>query len=174
MTWLNKLERKFGKYYIANLMLIITMGSAACYLFSMINPQIITLFSLDPAKILQGQIWRLITFVFVTPSSSALYIFTIYFYYIAGSSLEHEWGEFKFNVYYFVGILSTIIVAFISYFLLSAGISLTVSSLSNYYSNIYLAATLMNLSLFLGYAKLYPEREVLLFFLIPVKIKWLG
>lgn len=174
MTWLNKLERKFGKYYIANLMLIITMGSAACYLFSMINPQIITLFSLDPAKILQGQIWRLITFVFVTPSSSALYIFTIYFYYIAGSSLEHEWGEFKFNVYYFVGILSTIIVAFISYFLLSAGISLTITSLSNYYSNIYLAATLMNLSLFLGYAKLYPEREVLLFFLIPVKIKWLG
>lgn len=175
MNWLNKLERKYGKYYIQNLMLIVTMGSAAFYLFSMVfGTGFLEYFILDPSKVLQGQIWRLVTFVFVTPSSSVLFMFTIYFYYIAGSSLEHIWGEFKFNVYYFVGILSTIVVAFISYFLLRSSLSSSLNLFVSYYQNIVYAATLMNLSLFLAYAKIYPDAEIYLFFILPIKIKWLG
>lgn len=178
MNWLNKLERKYGKYYIQNLMLIVTMGSAAFYLFSMVfGSGILSYFTLDPGKILQGQIWRLVTFIFVTPSSSMLFLFTIYFYYIAGSSLENVWGEFKFNVYYLVGIISTIIVAFISYFLLKSSVLSSLhflNSYRSYFENIMLAATLMNLSLFLAYAKIYPDAELYLFFILPVKIKWLG
>lgn len=173
MNWLDKLERKFGRYYISNLMMIISMGSATCYLFSMVfGNGLIDMLCLDPGRILQGQIWRLVTFVFVTPSTSMLYILTIYFYFIAGSSLENVWGAFKFNIYYLVGILSTIVVSFISYFLLKNGINII--GFSSYIQNIYLAATIMNLSLFLAYSKIYPEAQMLLFFIVPIKMKYMG
>lgn len=176
MNWVTKLERKFGKHYIENLMLIITFGCAAFYLSAMVfGRDILGYFTLDPAKILQGQVWRLITFIFVTPSTSILYVFTIYFYYMAGSSLEYTWGAFKFNIYYLVGVLTTIIVAFLAYFLYVSGIiPITYSGAINYYSSITFASTMMNLSLFLAYAKLYPESEIYIFFVLPIKIKWLG
>lgn len=175
MNWLNKLERRFGKYYIHNLMGIITAGSAASFILTYIfGSGFLSMFALDPSKILEGQVWRLVTFIFVTPGESILFVITIYFYYMAGSSLENVWGGFKFNVYYFVGIISTIIVAFINLFLLNKGIGLNVENIQNYYNNIYLAATLMNLSLFLAYAKIYPDAQILLFFILPVKIKYLG
>ena len=163
MNWLDKLERKFGRHYIPNLMMIISMGSAACYLFSMVfGSSLIDMLCLNPEKILHGQIWRLITFIFVTPLNSMLYLLTIYFYFIAGSSLENVWGSFKFNIYYLVGMLSTILVSFISFFLLDIMVDVPI------------AATLMNLSLFLAYAKIYPESEILLFFIIPIKLKYMG
>lgn len=169
MNWLNKLERKFGRHYIENLMLIITFGCAAFYLSSMVfGTRILSYFTLNPEKILQGQVWRLITFIFVTPSTSILFVFTIYFYYIAGSSLEYTWGAFKFNVYYIVGILTTIVAAFLGYFLYINGIALY------FKSDVYFASIMMNLSLFLAYAKLFPESEIYMFFVLPIKIKWLG
>lgn len=176
MNWLNKLERKYGRYYIRNLMTIVTAGSAAVYILAMLfaSTGFLSYFTLDPAKILQGEVWRLVTFIFVTPSTSILYAFSIYLYYIAGTALENAWGGFKFNVYYFVTVISTIIVAFICFSLMSNGIGLSYDSIKNYYNNIYLAATLMNLSLFLGYAKLYPDAQILLFLIIPIKIKYLG
>lgn len=175
MNWINKLERKFGKHYIKDLMIIITIGSAAFYLCAMVfGTGFLSYFNLDPGKILQGQVWRIITFLFVTPSNSVLYIFTIYFYFIAGSSLERVWGEFKFNIYYFISVICTIFVAFISYFLYKNGINLNVSNAMQYYNNLYMAATTMNLSLFLAYSKIYPDAQVLLFFIVPIKIKYLG
>ena len=162
MNWLNKLERKVGKYYIPNLMSIITAGSAAFFLLSFIvDTSLLSYFTLDPEMILRGQIWRLVTFIFVTPGASYLFIFSIYLYYIAGSSLENVWGGFKFNVYYLVGVLSAIVIAFINYFVFDT-------------TSISLAATIMNLSLFLAYAKIYPDAQILLFFVIPVKMKYLG
>ena len=75
MNWLNKLERKFGRHYIENLMLIFTFGCAAFYLSSMVfGTRILSYFTLNPEKILQGQVWRLITFIFVTPSTSILFV----------------------------------------------------------------------------------------------------
>ena len=165
MNWLN----------IPNLMGIITAGSAAIFILSFIGgSSFLSYLTLDPEMILKGQIWRLVTFVIVTPGSSILYAFTIYFYYIAGSSLENVWGGFKFNVYYLVGIISTIIAAFINLSLLKNGIGLNLDNIQNYYTNIYLAATLMNLSLFLAYAKIYPDAQILLFFIVPIKLKYLG
>ncbi|NLK95795.1 MAG: hypothetical protein GX275_11530 [Clostridiales bacterium] len=172
MNWINKLERKFGKYYIPNLMLIITMISSGVYICGMVfGSSFYNYFLLDPSKIMNGEVWRLITYIFITPSNSILYVFTIYLFYLAGSSLEREWGEFKFNIYYLFGIVCTIVVGFINYFLLINGSG---TSISNYVSNIVLASTVMNLSLFLAFAKIYPDFELLLFFIIPVKIKYLG
>ena len=156
MKWLNKLERtKVGKIYIPNLMMIITMGSAIAYFMAyFIDNSLFTYLALIPSKVLDGEVWRLITFIFVNPTQLFWVIFTLYFYYIAGSALEREWGEFKFNVYYLFGIVATILISL--------------------FTNTLAVASVMNLSLFLAYAKLFPEERILFMFFIPVKIKWLG
>lgn len=156
MKWLDKLDRKFGRYYIHNLMAIITAGSAAVYLISeFMQINIVSWISLNPYLVMQGQVWRLITFIFVPPSASMIFIvFVLYFYYMAGSALEYNWGSFKFNIYYLIGMISTIIICFAT------------GSVAG--------GSIISLSLFLAYAKLYPEAEMLIFFVIPVKIKYLG
>ena len=69
---------------------------------------------LVPELVLKGEIWRLLTFIFIPPMTSPLFIvFALYFYYIAGISLERELGGFKFNIYYLIGVLSTIIISFL-------------------------------------------------------------
>lgn len=156
MNLLNRLEKKFGNFYIRNLMLIIIAGNLLVYLFTMIKGNfLINRLVLDSNKILQGEIWRLITFIFIPPVTSPLFfLLTLYFYYLAGSSLENVWGGFKFNIYYLVGIITSIIAGFI-----------TKAPVDGHY---------INLSLFLAFAKLFPNFELLIFFIIPVKIKYLG
>jgi hypothetical protein len=110
---------------------------------------------LDPHLILQGEVWRLITWIFIPPGASLLWIFFIlYFYYMVGIGLEQEWGSFRFNVYYFTGMAATAAAAFI------AGHGST--------------AIYLNLSLFLAFAYIYPNYEILIFFIIPVKVKYLA
>ncbi|MCT4542891.1 MAG: rhomboid family intramembrane serine protease [Vallitalea sp.] len=157
MKFLNKLERKFGKYAIKNLMLYIVACNAFVYLFMRISPkQTILNLALVPSLIKQGEVWRLVTFVFYPPNATLIFIiFALYFSYLIGSTLEHEWGSFKFNIYYLLGVLGTIIGAFIT--------DTKVTS-----------STFINLSLFFAFARLYPDFTVLLFFILPVKMKWLG
>ena len=113
-----------------------------------------SMLSLDMAAIMHGQIWRIITFIFIPPSASIIFIvFALYFYYIIGTTIENEWGSFAFNVYYFIGILGCIIGAVIT----------------GYGTN-----TFLNLSLFFAFATMYPDFQVLLFFFIPIKLKWLA
>lgn len=103
---------------------------------------------------MRGQIWRLFTFIFVPPASSVLTLaLALYFYYFIGSTLERVWGTFRFNVYYLCGLLGC----------MAAGL------ITGYGSNDYL-----NLSLFLAFAYLFPNHEVLLFFIIPIKMKYLA
>lgn len=157
MNWLNKIERKIGKFYIRNLMLIIISGTILVYGFTLLSGDktLINNISLVPSKVMHGEIWRLVTFVFVPSSTTIIsFIFSIYFYYLAGTGLEHEWGEFKFNFYYLVGMLATIAVSMIT------GATAT--------------GTFINLSLFLAFARVYPDFQVLLFFIIPIKVKYLA
>lgn len=162
MRWLYKLEYKHGQKYIRNLMAILVAGMGvvfvAQYLFSPYS--IVQWLTLDVAKILQGQVWRLISFVFVPPNSSILWVFvSLYFYFILGRTLEQVWGGFRFNFYYFVGILGTILAAFASYFLTGVGI---------------VGNSTLNLSLFLAVATIAPDYTIHLFFVLPLKAKWLG
>ncbi len=156
---LNKLERKFGKFAIPNLMTIIVFGMALVYLINFFtNPEytfnLSSLIYFDKGLILQGQVWRILTFVFDPPDSSPIFIiFALYFYWLIGSALEQQWGSFRFNVYYLTGMIGTIIAGLIT----------------GYATNSYL-----NMSLFLAFAMLYPNFEVLLFFIIPVKMKFLA
>lgn len=157
MNLLDKLERNFGRYAIRELMVYIIGINALVYFLSYAYPQsnAISKLWLDPHLIMKGEVWRLITYIFIPPTASVLWIFFIlYFYYIVGTGLEHEWGSFKFNIYYFTGMIGTSMAAFI----IGQGAT----------------ALYLNLSLFLAFAYVYPDFEILLFFVLPVKVKYLA
>ena len=148
---------------IPRLMLIIILGNIAVFLLTMMDRSgtFLSYLTFQPALLLRGQVWRLITFVFV-PSSFNLISFALflYFYYFIGNALEREWGSGKFTVYYLLGMILTILYGIIAYFISGRNVQLT----SNY----------VNLSMFFVFATLWPENRVLLFFFIPIKIKWLA
>jgi len=163
MKWLYKLERRYGRYAIRDFMKYIIMLNAVVFvLMYFLRLNILgELLALNPEKILQGEVWRLVTFVFLPPARDLLWIaLTLYFYYFVGSSLEGYWGSFKLNVYYILGMLGTVIGAFIVYFTYGAAGGVT--------------GTYINLSLFLAMAKVYPDHEIRIYFIIPVKMKYLG
>lgn len=154
MNWLNKLERKFSHFAIKRLMYYIIVSNIIILLLFHIYPPIYSFLTLEPARVLKGEIWRLITYVFIPPTFNLFWaVFTLYFYYLVGTSLENEWGTSKFNLYYLTGMIGTTIGAFIT-----GGAT-----------PLYL-----NLSLFFAFARLYPDFEMLLFFIIPFKIKYLA
>lgn len=160
MNFLDKMERKYGRYAIRNLPAIIIALYAAGYLISVLMPELLMYLTLNPYLILHGQIWRLVSWIVVPPSSLDLFtVIMLYFYFSLGRALESTWGAFKFNVYIFSGILFTVLGAFILYFLGGTG----------YYSTYYI-----NMSIFLAFAVTYPDMQVMLYFLIPIKVKWMG
>ena len=95
-------------------MLYIAIGNLAVFLLNFMMP-IQSHLRLIPSLVLKGQVWRLVTYVFIPPQTSILFIlFTVYFYYMIGTTLEREWGSFKLNIYYLVGMIATTIAAFIT------------------------------------------------------------
>lgn len=157
MKWLNKLERVFGRFAIRNLMKYIVLLNAITFALVVVGRMyfILPKMILDPQLVLKGEIWRIFTFLAIPPSFDLMFgLLTLYFYYMVGTSLENEWGTFRFNAYYFIGILATIAVAFI--FRISA------------------TPLFINLSLFLAFARIYPNYELLIFFILPVKVKYLA
>ena len=113
------LERKLRRYAIGNLMKYIVIGQgivfALMYIWPTLGYRLYSLISLTRAGLMRGQIWRLVTFVFTPPSSSPIFIlFALYFYYMIGLGLENQWGKVRFNLYYAVGMLGSIIAALIT------------------------------------------------------------
>ena len=153
---------KHPRFGLPNLMLYIVIGNVAMYILGMMDTTgTLTAFLLfDPQLILRGQVWRLITFLFL-PSSGNIFFFAIslYFYYFIGRALEQQWGSAKFSCYYLFTTLITILFGFIVWL---CG------------RPVFLSATYMNLSMFFAFAILYPDARVLLFFIIPIKMKILG
>lgn len=116
MNWLNKLERKLGRYAIPNLMLWLIGAYGIGFILAQVAPGIFAYLLLSPYHILHGQIWRLVTWIFM-PTDSNLFSLVIMaiFYYQLGTTLERNWGTFRFNVYIFGGMLFTVLGAFILY-----------------------------------------------------------
>ncbi len=157
MKILRSVERKFGKYAIKDLMLYIVGLNGVIYLLSYVSPETGAAgkLMLDPALVMNGEIWRLVTFVLIPPQTSILWIFFILaLYYTVGAGLEAQWGSFMFNIYYLTGMAATVVASFIT------GQGAT--------------ALYLNLSLFLAFAYVYPDFELLLFFVLPVKVKYLA
>lgn len=161
--WLDKLEPKLKWLAIPHLMRYIIFGSALVYVLYLFYPEVVFYLNFVPEAVLKGQVWRLITFIFIPNLGNPLLVLlSLYCYYWIGSALESVLGSFKFTFFYLVGIIAIIAVLWIFGY-----------SISNY--NTFIAQTsFLNQSMFLALAMLFPDRGILLMYFIPVKAKWAG
>ena len=134
------------------------------------TPGIISYLMLEPAMVLRGQVWRLVTWVLIPPSTGNIffYFIMIMLYYSLGTALERTWGTFRFNVYIFGGMIFTVIGAFVAYGFLSVTGGLTIGI--GYYVTTYY----INMAIFLAFAVCFPNMQILLWFIIPVRMKWMA
>ena len=171
MGFLNKMERKFGKYAVSNLTFWLLGAWLVGFIIQLTMPEVQRLLMLEPAFILRGQIWRLVSWLLIPPSVNMIFlIFFFSCYYFIGTSIEQAIGTFRYNVYLFSGLLCSILGAFllyVFYYLTTGGIS--VSTIGYYFSTQYIT-----MSLFMVFAVIYPDVEFRLYFLIPFKAKWMG
>ena len=185
MKWFAKMERRFGRYAIRGLMRYVVGISILGTFLGFFDQGIYQNYlSLDIYQILHGQVWRLVTFV-LYPSVSLqgeeaaffnliLYAIRLYVYFSIGSVLERIWGSFRFNAFYFTGILLTILAIFGYYLVLLNASSSVFASTIGMGLSMMISLDNLNLSLFLVFAFLFPETRFYFNFIIPVKAKWLG
>ncbi len=153
---------KHPNFGIPRLMLYLIIGNALVYVFSMMDRTGMLAYwlCLIPSRLYAGEVWRLVTFVFVPQTSGIWLIIELYFYYMIGSTLERAWGAGKFTVYYLCGMVITIVYGILAGLITGR--------------NLVLTGHFLNLSMFFAYATLWPDNQFLLFFFIPVKVKWIA
>jgi hypothetical protein len=156
---LARLERRYGRFAPRGITIWIVGLSGAAYLLLWARPELIGDFVLDREALARGELWRLVTFLFLPWETGRgafgpiLLFFALWFLYTIGTSLEAQWGSFRFDLYYLVGALGTVAAA------------LVVGTITNEY---------LNLSLLLAFAVEFPDYEILLFLILPLKMKWAG
>lgn len=138
----------------------ITAANVAIWVLGAINRSFLGVLTFDPALILHGQIWRLVSFIFYPPSMGLLAFLAFWFYYWIGSTLEAQWGIGQFTIYYFTGVILTVLYGFIIYFITGRSVNL--------------GSEYIYLSMFFSFAVLYPDMQVLFMYIIPIKIKYLA
>ena len=148
-------------------MRVLVIGNVAVYILSMLtaasDPSALAFLTFNLNGLLHGEVWRIVTYIFYPSSSSPFWLLiSLYFYYWIGSTLERQWGTAKFNLYYFSGMLLTVLGAVLA--------SLVTG---NYYITVA-GTTYVNLSMFFAFAMLFPDTTVLFMFFLPVKMKWLA
>lgn len=144
----------FGRFAIDRLTTYIVGGMAIVFVLAYARPDFLGLLTLDPSMVLR-QPWRLVTYLFIPTSSKLIWIlFSLYWTWLVGNNLENEWGAFKLNVYYLLGAVGTTAAALI-----------TKEPQGNFW---------LNTSLFFAFATVFPNYEILLFFVVPIRVKWLG
>lgn len=153
--WLNRLEYKLGRYRMPNLIIGIIIGQVVLFILATAMPWLVLEYApLTRSGLFHLQLWRLITFVFIPQSFNAInLLFELYLLYFIGTALQSAWGMFRTNVYLVCGMLAAV-----------AACLLCGWGTANY----------LYISLFMAFAVLFPEQRLLLFFFIPVKVKWLG
>ena len=161
-TMLDRFCRKHPRFGIPNLMTIVALGTALVYLLNQFGRgvSLSAALALFPSLVLKGEIWRLVTFVFVPMGSGIALLLELYFYWFMGSALEREWGTAKFSLFYLSGVVLNILFGFLSLLTGNPAVLVTMRY--------------VNLSLIFAFATLYPNLQVLLFFIIPIKVKWLA
>ena len=164
INFFNKLEYKYGKYAVRNLNVYL----AAIYLVGLVIMTLDPMYyynnlSLNIAKILSGQIWRIITFIFYPPLISYymfLSLLSIYIYYSLSRSLLMIWSDFKFQMYIICGMLGHFLGGLLIYLITG--------------QNVVLTPDYLTFSIFIAFALSFPNSVFLLFFIIPIKAKYLG
>lgn len=156
MNWITKLERKYGRYCIPNLISVLIGGQILVYAVELFVNQYVSFYlTLERTSLLAGQLWRALTFVFVPFSGGGplSVILGIYFTWFVGTALEKEWGDFRFNLYLLLEMVGAVLACLLTG-----------------WADTYC----LSLSLLLAFAMLYPEVQLMLFFVIPVKVKYFG
>lgn len=174
MKFLNKMERRFGRYAIHDLTKYMIgcyiIGYILQYLGKILQIPVFAYLLLSPYHILHGEIWRLVSWLLIPPPNSNIIFVLIMlaFYHWLGTTLERTWGAFRFNVYILGGILFTVAGAFILHFV-SGG-----SELASFYNGAAFSTYYINLSIFLAFAANYPDMQVLFMMILPIKMKYLA
>jgi hypothetical protein len=156
MKLLNLLQRRFGRYAVPHVTEGIILCQVLVYVLCLVRPEYLVQVVLIPNKVLEGEVWRLFTFICLPPMTGPFWAFFFWwFFYFVGTVLDNTWGSFRYNLYLLTGYLVTIASSFIFPGMLG--------------TNAYL-----QLSVFFAFAYLYPDYEILIFFMLPVKVKWLA
>lgn len=181
---MSRFEKKFGKYAIKNISVMLLLCYAVGYIIEAVNIGFLQYLTLNPYAILHGEVWRLVTWILIPPSSlgGSMGIFFVcimlLFYYNIGTTLERTWGTYRYNVYLFSGMLFTVVGSFVWMLIqyASAGWDMDPAYASVIFnmSSLFFSTYYINMSIFLAFAATFPEVQVLLMFLIPVKVKWMG
>jgi hypothetical protein len=164
MSWISWLEARIGFLGVPRLMQLIALLNGLVYLLNFFQPSYVLALLLIPERILHGEVWRLVSYIFVpevllrggNPALQPLFLF-VYLWFLVwmGDALEHAWGAFRVTFYYFLGMVGVTVAAF-------------------FFGGGGLFAFLLNLSLFFAFATLYPDVQIYVFFVLPLKIKWLA
>ena len=160
MRLIDRFCYKHPNFGIPNLMRYLTIANVVFWSLGTANSVLLSYLRFDAGLIMQGQIWRLITFMVYPPSMGLLAFLVFYFYYWMGTALEQVWGTAQFNIYLLIGWALTVIYGFLVYFI--GGLRISID------------AQYLYLSMFFSYAALFPDQTVLLFFFIPIKMKYMA
>ena len=161
MRWINSLERRFANLAIPGLIRIVVAFNALVYLLLQVRPEFVETLTLRPDRVMAGEVWRLVTYIFIPQVSptGTLSVLWAFFYlsmlWLFGDGLEQAWGSFRLNLYYGLGIIGTTVAVFLLGSSDGTGVFL-------------------NLSLTFAFATLFPDFPILLFFLFPVRVKWIA
>ncbi len=170
MNFLNKMERKFGRFAVPNLTFWLIGAWVLGFIIQYTMPQAQNLLTLEPHLILRGQVWRLVSWLLIPPAGNLIFlIFFLSCYYFIGTSIEQAIGTFRYNVYLFGGLFCSILGAFILYGVYRITAGRPVMGIGYFFSTEY-----VTMSLFLAFAAIFPNVEFRLYFIIPFKAKWLG
>jgi hypothetical protein len=169
MSLLSRLDAKFGRYAPSNVTIGLIVGQVFTFVATQVNSDknafdIWDRLQLYPEKVLAGEWWRVITFLFSPPGDNVIFAFLFwYMFYLMGSTLEATWGAFRYNMYLFIGYVAAVAAAFGAYFIVApAGGAMPAT-------NLFLEGTI-----FFAFARLYPDFTIYIFFVLPVKIRWLA
>lgn len=161
MIWLDKLEKRLRPFAVPHLTVALIAGQTIVWALSLTRPEILGAIVLIPERVFAGEVWRLVTFLFYPPITNAFFaFFAWYIFYLMGSALEHEWGITRYNIFLLIGYLATLVAAVAASLL---------TPLPTEATNLYLLE-----SVFLAFGYLFPNFELLLMFILPVKVKWLA
>lgn len=155
MRWIDKLERRLGFIAIPGLPKILVGFTALVFVLAYVSPEFVPALDLDPARIRQGEVWRLVTYIFIPSTPSPWWIlFALWFLWWIGEGLERAMGAFQLTLYFLIGMIGTTAAAFF---------------FGSYFANRMIMA-----SLFYAFARFYPDEVIYILFILPMKIKWIA
>jgi membrane associated rhomboid family serine protease len=153
--FLAKLDRRYGRYALGNLTYLLVGLQVVGFAILLLRPELAGKMLLDRDAVFRGEWWRLFTFMLYPLATSPIwFVFGAYWLYIMGTALESQWGSLRYELYWIVGIVFTLAAVFLG------GQTATITSLI--------------MSLFLAFATLWPDYKILVFFFIPIPVKWLA